>query len=508
MSRTHAFSFGELKQAIEQPGLRKLWWIALFLAVIGAGVLFMAWAVHRADREKRNDLLAQARLAASAVNLHRLRALTGTRDDLDSPHYLRLKQQLDRIKQAKHNCRFIYLMGRRPDGRVFFYVDNEPVGSEDEAPAGMIYEEISPEYLQAFRTQSPLAVGPVTDRWGTWITALVPVTDPRTGQFVAMLGMDVDARDWRAEVLAQAALPAAAMLCLLILLAAVLLVTIKRRQLEEANRRLQELDRMKSAFLSSVSHELRTPLTSIYGFAKIIHKDFQRAFAPLADTDKGRRKAERILENLAIIENEGERLTRLINDVLDLNKIESGRIQWRDQPLRPEALARQAAGAVQGQFRRKPALNLQTDIDENLPDIHADQDRILQVLINLLSNAVKFTPNGEVRLSIRAPGPGRVLFEIADTGVGVPRKELNRIFHKFHQAEIPDTLGERPQGTGLGLSICRQIVDHYGGRIWAESAPGQGSRFFVDLPARGSGEPAQDDSASEDDSGEPGGDRG
>jgi signal transduction histidine kinase len=259
----------------------------------------------------------------------------------------------------------------------------------------------------------------------------------------------------------------------------------KAKKLEEANIRLQELDRMKSAFLSSVSHELRTPLTSVLGFAKLIHKDFDRTFQPLAQTDKQRRKASRIRDNLVIIENEGERLTRLINDVLDLNKIESGRIEWRDRDLRVDALANQAAGAVQGQLKQKPDLNLEIDAPADLPMLHADQDRILQVLINLLSNAIKFTEHGEVRLAARTKRASHIRIEVSDTGAGIPPSDLNKIFDKFQQSETVDTLVQKPQGTGLGLSICRQIVDHYGGRIWAESEPGRGSSFFVELPVKG-----------------------
>ncbi len=129
-----------------------------------------------------------------------------------------LKEQLARARKANEKYRFVYLMGRRSDGRIFFYVDSEPVGSKDESPAGQIYEEVSQEYLRIFETKTELVEGPVTDRWGTWISALVPILDPQTNDLIAVLGMDIDAGDWKWNIAAKAALPTGLILALLILL--------------------------------------------------------------------------------------------------------------------------------------------------------------------------------------------------------------------------------------------------------------------------------------------------
>jgi len=255
----------------------------------------------------------------------------------------------------------------------------------------------------------------------------------------------------------------------------------KARELEEANQRLRELDEMKSAFLSSVSHELRTPLTSILGFAKLLNKEFTKNFLPLA-VEEGRlvRKGERIQDNLNIISHEGERLTRLINDVLDLNKIESGSMGWRDERLEVNEVIDVAANSVSGMFTQT-TLSLVTEIESDLPAVVADPDRIQQVLINLLNNAAKFTEQGTVTL--RAfPRFGQLRVEVVDTGTGIHSDDQAQIFEKFHQTRS-DTMVNKPQGTGLGLTICREIVEHYGGRIWVESEVGAGSTFIFTLPA-------------------------
>ena len=258
----------------------------------------------------------------------------------------------------------------------------------------------------------------------------------------------------------------------------------KTKELEEANERLKELDRTKSAFLSSVSHELRTPLTSVLGFAKLIHKDFTKFFAPLSGDDKKlKKKANRISENLSIIVREGERLTRLINDVLDLAKIESGRIEWKDTTFNLKELLEDAVNSVSGQFAQKPEVELKLELPQDLPDIYADRDRLQQVFINLLNNAAKFTEKGYVKIWAKVEND-KVIIAVEDTGCGIPKEDLNKVFDKFHQVIHGDTLKDKPKGTGLGLAICKQIIEHYNGKIWVESELGKGSTFFVELPIK------------------------
>ncbi|KAB1443237.1 PAS domain S-box protein [Pseudodesulfovibrio senegalensis] len=256
----------------------------------------------------------------------------------------------------------------------------------------------------------------------------------------------------------------------------------KARELETANKRLQELDKLKSAIISSISHELRTPLTSIRGFAKLIRKEFQRQFAQDNDGSTERQSsAERIVQNLEIVESEGERLTRLVNGSLDLSKIESGHMQWNDQSTRPEKLVQLAHNAVSGQFASTTDLRLDMDIHDGLPSIHVDPDRIQQVLINLLHNAAKFTRKGTVTVGARLAGKS-VRFFVTDTGVGIPETEQTQIFERFHKREHGDTLADIREGAGLGLAICREIVSHYNGRIWVESQLEQGSSFIFEIP--------------------------
>jgi signal transduction histidine kinase len=258
----------------------------------------------------------------------------------------------------------------------------------------------------------------------------------------------------------------------------------KVAEMEQANKQLKQLERLKSGFLSSVSHELRTPLTSIRGFAKLIARDFNRCFRPGRDSEL-EPKALRLLRNLTIVEKESERLTRLINDVLDLSRIESGKMPWRDETLNVAEVVADAVMAVEGRLENRPGVHLRLELPRQLPAVVADRDRILQVLINLLDNALKFTEEGYVLVEAGISEDGMLMVCVEDTGPGVSAEEAEKVFDKFHQHDRKDTLKDKPMGTGLGLAICRHIVDRHGGRIWMEPGRERGSVFCFTLPVNG-----------------------
>jgi PAS domain S-box-containing protein len=258
-------------------------------------------------------------------------------------------------------------------------------------------------------------------------------------------------------------------------------IEARKAELEEANRRLMTLDEIKSSMVSSVSHELRTPLTSIRGFAKLCAKDFSRHFLPLAEGETLSAKGARIQGNLGIIDTEGERLTRLINDFLDINRIESGKACWNDDTLNPAEIIRDAVASAAGGFNGSKGVELVTVLPETDRRIQADPDKIKQLLINLLNNAYKFTRQGSVTVAMREQD-GLLTVSVGDTGTGIPEDELGYIFEKFHKSRLGDTVRNQEQGTGLGLAICKEIVEHYGGIIRVESTLGKGSVFTFTLP--------------------------
>lgn len=238
-------------------------------------------------------------------------------------------------------------------------------------------------------------------------------------------------------------------------------------ELREANGRLRELDSLKDDFISTVTHELRTPLTSIRALSEMLHEDPR---LELADRKRF----------LGIIVTEAERLTRLINQILDMAKLESGRAEWTTSEVDIGEVAREAMDSL-GQLFREKAVSLTGDIPGTGPVVLADRDRLTQVMINLLSNAVKFVPgqSGQVRVRVAASGD-YVRIEVEDNGPGLTAEECTVIFEKFRQGG--NTMTDKPKGTGLGLPISRQIVEYFGGNLWVESKPGAGANFIFTVP--------------------------
>jgi Na+/proline symporter/nitrogen-specific signal transduction histidine kinase len=240
-------------------------------------------------------------------------------------------------------------------------------------------------------------------------------------------------------------------------------------ELRAANERLQELDRLKDDFVSTVSHELRTPLTSIRSFSEILRED------PDVDLEKRKRF-------LDIITRETERLSRLINEILDLSKLESGTTEWNETIVDMREVVETSVSATSELFREKD-VRVEIDIEPGLPTLVADADRVLQVLYNLLSNAVKFCAEGKGRVRIRAFAEGDfVRVDVRDNGPGISARDQRIIFDKFRQAKAGGP--GRPRGTGLGLHISYRIVEHFGGRIWVSSRPGAGATFSFTLPRK------------------------
>ncbi len=237
--------------------------------------------------------------------------------------------------------------------------------------------------------------------------------------------------------------------------------------LRSANQRLQELDRLKDDFVSTVTHELRTPLTSIRAFSEILHDN---PALDLAQREKF----------LGIITRESERLTRLINQVLDLAKLESGAAEWHTDALDLREVIEDAIAATSELFRERD-VRITTKLLPGLRLVSADRDRLMQVMLNLLSNAVKFCPSQDGRVTVTLSELAHALrVDVVDNGIGITQENQQIIFEKFRQ--VGDTLTDKPQGTGLGLPICRQIIGHFGGRLWVASEWGAGAIFSFTLP--------------------------
>jgi signal transduction histidine kinase len=244
-------------------------------------------------------------------------------------------------------------------------------------------------------------------------------------------------------------------------------VSERTMELQAANEKLRELDMLKSAFVSIVSHELRTPMTSIKGYAENLLDGLGGTL-----TDKQAYYLGRVKYN-------AERLTRMTNELLDLSRIEAGRMELHLNPVAVPELVTEVVESLQPVAREK-AITIRQRLAASLPVIQGDRDKLHQVLTNLLHNALKFTPpNSHVLVTVEKQNDEWLELCVADTGSGIPRDEIGKIFDKFYRGE---SVPVEAKGAGLGLSIAKSLVELHGGRIRVESTPGQGSRFFFTLP--------------------------
>jgi PAS domain S-box-containing protein len=231
----------------------------------------------------------------------------------------------------------------------------------------------------------------------------------------------------------------------------------------DANTNLETMDRTKSEFLSIVSHEFRTALTGIQGFSELIRD--------------GGLETDEVRAYGGYIFNDADRVNRLIGDMLDLDRMESGRMSMRStdvdiNDVLMEAISRAAPAAVTVEFK--------SDLDPRLPIVAGDRDRLIQVVSNVVNNAVKYSPEGgTVTLSSRVEGRF-ALISVTDTGIGIPQDEIAHVFERFRR--VRSGAAQSIPGTGLGLTIVKQIVEMHGGRIWVESAVGHGSSFHFTIP--------------------------
>lgn len=227
--------------------------------------------------------------------------------------------------------------------------------------------------------------------------------------------------------------------------------------------KLRELDEMKSAFVHTVSHELKTPLTAILGGCELLTMQ--------ADALNAEQR-----ELVGIVDAGAKRLNALVTDLLDISRLESGRVHLEPAPIDLAEIAREVAALVQP---RNPRAPIRFEVADPLPEPEADRAKIRQVVENFLSNAMKYSPNGgEVLVRIGVEGD-RVRFEVSDAGLGIPEKHLPFVWDKFHRV---DNVAGQIEGTGLGLAIAKHIVEMHGGRVWVKSVEGKGSTFGFSLP--------------------------
>ncbi|MCX6698556.1 MAG: PAS domain-containing protein, partial [Methanomicrobiales archaeon] len=212
------------------------WWLVIAVCILIAGVVLTIWSAQQQDRSMRNDLLIKTNIAKTGISGEHLEVLNGSAADFVTPEYQALKSQLGKIRASDQDIRFAYVMGQRRDGTIIIYSDSEPPESENYSPPGEIYSEASTVLKTIFSTREKATEGPLSDRWGTWVSGFIPITDPATGRVIAVFGLDVDAKDWNFAIFG-ACLPTVIATLLIVLLILVSVMFQRRNEVEQ--RRLE-----------------------------------------------------------------------------------------------------------------------------------------------------------------------------------------------------------------------------------------------------------------------------
>jgi len=359
-------------------------------------------------------------------------------------------------------------------------VDSEPQSSPDCSPPGQEFTEATTLDKKLMEEGSKQTIEFSADRWGNWVSILVPLRHPVTHKTIAVFGMDFDAKIWKAIRWKDLAL--AIMIVLLSLVAIVFidiiisnsqklkkeLMLLKEAEIDLliAKEKAEESDRLKTSFLKNISHEIRTPMNSILGFADL-----------LKEQDLSAEYKELYLLNMI---NSGQRMLNTINDIIDLSRAQSGQISANIEKVNmAEQLYRLQDESISAV--KEKGLEYRCPISQDDKDLFFYTDaELLQIVIRkLLWNAFKFTSKGFVEMGYQLKGPF-IEFYIKDTGVGVAESQKTFIFEYFRQGN--DSMTRNHEGNGLGLTIAKAYVEMLGGTIWVESEEGNGSTFKFTIP--------------------------
>ncbi|GIK20477.1 MAG: response regulator [Leptolyngbya sp. PLA2] len=457
-------------------------------SVVAFGWSFTEWAGR--EERRRMESMVQGFAPTFAMEMTRLGHADVRLDTPpNDPTYLRLIEAQIRWLAVNPRIADVYTFRRLDDGTIVLVVDSETdydgdgryVGErESRTPIGEVYEESYPALERAFAGIPCFDDEIVQDRWGTWVSAFHPMYDEE-GNVEAVLGVDFPADEWLARIAAARwrVIGYVAGLCG-VLLAAAVVVTRTRDELAERMRMQSELVRARDeaaaaaaargAFLANMSHEIRTPMTAILGYADLLDD-------PSVD-EAGR------VEAVRVIRRNGRHLLSVINDILDLSKIEAGRLEVEPGDCVPVRIVEEVCSLLRVRAVEK-GLDLEWSMGGQVPRrIRTDARRLKQTLLNLVGNAVKFTERGSVRVVVAMGGDdesGRVIrFRVADTGIGIAADKIATLFEPFMQAD--ETMSRRFGGTGLGLAVSHRLTEMLGGSIEVRSEPGVGSEFTLMLP--------------------------
>ncbi|MDR3116055.1 MAG: response regulator [Treponema sp.] len=439
----------------------------LFLVVIIFGIIIYLITAREMKRQLGNRALGIAATVAAMLEEKpaEYREFIQTLDT-SGAYYIKTKKLLEKIRfDNPDNIAFLTMEVKVSENEVMYPLIGEREGTPTYSPPGTV-EPFTPTRQRAYDTQSAVIGDFVTTKWGTLLSAYVPIFDNRNGEFIGLAGADISKDQY--DAIMQKFLAAIVVSIAVTIVMGYIIIRLGIARII-ADRKSEG----KSAFLSNISHEIRTPLNAVLGLLEVeIQKNLP----------------EKTQKNLEKIYNSGSLLLEIINDILDISKIESGNFEIVSSEY---DLSRLINDTIQLNMVRigSKHITFRLEIDEAAPArLTGDELRLRQILNNLLSNAIKYTEEGRIILSVtwRQTETGFLCFTITDTGRGIKKEDMGKLFNAYTQFET--AANRNTQGTGLGLFITKGLVEHMGGTITAESEYGKGSVFSVQIPQEALGE--------------------
>lgn len=423
--------------------------------IIVLGAFATAYTVRYAERVVKESLMERTRIIAAALHPEEVAALAGTQADLASPAYFELKERLVALAGINPDVQFVYLTGKRDD-IIFFFADSEPSDSEDYSPPGQEYPEATPLFHSVFDKGESALEGPVSDRWGTWISALSPIIGP-DGRVIAVAGLDISARTYYDTLMLYAAVPV-----LVTVLLAGLAFFIYR-----INKREGEFAAFKSELASIAAHDLRTPLVGInWSLDALLEKE------PSGSAYETR--------TLRAIRNAGTRLLEAIDNILETFRLDKQRaMALVCEPYDLTNVLEDVLALFTLSAEEKKLTIERTLIPSSIP-MAGDKQKISRVFSNLIANAVKYAPSGTAITLSHEETPQTHVLRIENGGPQVPPAERGNLFREFYRNR---KTAQTAYGMGLGLYYVKRMIELHRGRVWYE-VRGDKNIFAVELPKK------------------------
>jgi len=450
-----------------------------FLLILALGAFYLRYTWIKIEKEASESILQIARSIEAVMPKDSLLTLKAEIGDLDKPYYSTIKKTLRESIRVNQKAKFAYLYTQR-NGNIYFMVDSEPANSADYSPPGQEFSEADISDWQPLIKGVEVVTEPLTDRWGTWISVLIPIKD-NSGKAIAVFGMDFNAESFRQTVFVEEI--RASLIIILLLLVMFFLLRIREnnkilkkeiiirkeaeRTVQLQNEELLELNVTKDKFFSIIAHDLRGPFAGFLGLTEILAQTLHTM------------SLEQIQKFASSMEKSSKNLYRLLENLLQWSLMQRNVTSFNPQQIALLELVNESTAPIV-ELALAKEIQLSIDIPENL-SIFADSQMLNAIIRNLVSNSIKFTPKGgKVFVKGESTYDNNVEIAIKDTGIGMPEEIVQNLFCLDAVTSRKGTDGE--PSTGLGLIICKDFIEKHGGKIRVESVEGKGSTFCFTLP--------------------------